>query len=532
MKIIVGILLISLIMLAGKTYSQQMVDAKEWPTGSYKKYETFTIKDLTDFKPDAYTVTLSKYGGRSDRKFEKTGFFHVKKLPERWIMVDPDGYEYFQVGCNAVVSDYYAEKYATKDQWAEATTEWFKSNGFNVYGLWSDQKEFNQHPMPYTIWVFFMGGYMNSKGTPINQISHDDRQKLALPVFDPGFVTFCSTQAQNYLQSTVNDPYLVGIFSDNELPFNENSLDLYLDLPPSDPNYIAAKEWMQKKGYTITSSPYSAVMNEEFLFHVVDTYYRITKNAIRSIDVNHLFMGCRHIAKKMNVAAIWRASKDYVDIVSQNVYKEWTPGKSMMDMWQNESGHPFMVTEFYAKGQDTGMPNTSGAGWVVKTQNDRGLFYEHFTMALMKHPACVGFHWYRYIDDNVGANQTNRGIFDLELNPYTEMVNHMKLINTNVYEIRDYLLGVEQEPTGLNKKKYENNSDFQLFPNPTEGKFYVKTNNLNDTSLTVFTINGQKVYETNFQGNTNINLPSKMNGIFLVKVENSGETITQRIVIR
>ena len=38
-----------------------------------------------------------------------------------------------------------------------------------------------------------------------------------------------------------------------------------------------------------------------------------------------------------------------------------------------ESGKPILVTEWYAKGMDSGMANQGGAGWVVKTQRDRGL---------------------------------------------------------------------------------------------------------------------------------------------------------------
>lgn len=33
---------------------------------------------------------------------------------------------------------------------------------------------------------------------------------------------------------------------------------------------------------------------------------------------------------------------------------------------------------------DSGMDNTSGAGWVVRTQAERGAFYQSFTLALLK----------------------------------------------------------------------------------------------------------------------------------------------------
>ena len=45
---------------------------------------------------------------------------------------------------------------------------------------------------------------------------------------------------------------------------------------------------------------------------------------------------------------------------------------------------PFIVTEWYAKGMDSGMANTTGAGFVVKTQADRGRFYQNFTLGLLE----------------------------------------------------------------------------------------------------------------------------------------------------
>ena len=54
-----------------------------------------------------------------------------------------------------------------------------------------------------------------------------------------------------------------------------------------------------------------------------------------------------------------------------------------MAMWNRESGRPIIITEWYAKGMDSGLPNRSGAGWIVKTQADRGRFYQNFTLGLV-----------------------------------------------------------------------------------------------------------------------------------------------------
>jgi hypothetical protein len=78
----------------------------------------------------------------------------------------------------------------------------------------------------------------------------------------------------------------------------------------------------------------------------------------------------------------------------------WTPEKELVAEWYRWSGRPFMATEWYAKGMDSGLPNVSGAGWVVPTQADRARFYQHFSLRMIETPACVGLHWFRYMDND------------------------------------------------------------------------------------------------------------------------------------
>lgn len=53
-------------------------------------------------------------------------------------------------------------------------------------------------------------------------------------------------------------------------------------------------------------------------------------------------------------------------------------------------GKPFLITEWYVKGEDSGLPNATGAGWNVPTQDDRGIFYENFCLQLLLQPYSVG----------------------------------------------------------------------------------------------------------------------------------------------
>ena len=104
-----------------------------------------------------------------------------------------------------------------------------------------------------------------------------------------------------------------------------------------------------------------------------------------------------------------------------------------------------MITEFYAKGQDSGLPNNTGAGWLVPTQRDRGRFYQHFTLGLLESKSCVGWHWFKYRDNSPedlstdpSNRDSNKGIVDYQYKPYLPLLEDMRELNSEVYALIDY----------------------------------------------------------------------------------------------
>jgi hypothetical protein len=49
------------------------------------------------------------------------------------------------------------------------------------------------------------------------------------------------------------------------------------------------------------------------------------------------------------------------------------------------------------------LANITGAGWTVRTQKDRGRFYQNYTLGLLKQPGCVGWHWFKYMDNDLSS---------------------------------------------------------------------------------------------------------------------------------
>lgn len=435
--------------------SARTVEAATKPDGTWKSYPTRLVDDLPRQVTAKIDSGLSRYGGLLARKNKTTGFFYPAKVSGRWWLVDPDGCLFLH---KAVVSvnmlrtagagEALRKKFGNEEAWAEQTTALLRQNGFNGFGAWSDAKRLRavKSPMVYTqIWNF-MSAYGKKRGGTYQQPGHTGYPNDCIFVFDPEFETFCDQHARQ-LAATKDDPWLLGHFSDNEMPLKRAALKGYLKLPSSDPGHQAAVKWLRaRRGAGATSKNITDKDEKDFLPVIVDRYFRIVSKAIKKYDPNHLFLGSRFHGSDVDRPEIFRAAGPYLDVVSVNYYRAWTPDPAKLAMWERESRRPLMITEWYAKGADSGMPNTGGAGWIVRTQKDRGRFYQNFVLGLMESKVCVGWHWFKYADNDPADTKTdpsnrdsNKGVVNARYEPYAPLLDAMKALNDRTYTIVEYM---------------------------------------------------------------------------------------------
>lgn len=431
-----------------------MIDVKRRTSEkTWKPRETHLVRHLKGFDQGATPPSLSKFGGRMDRQVDATGFFRVEKTNAGFSMIDPDGHPFIAAGlCSVkplpspVPQAAFKKKFGSQEAWATATAKMLREAGFNCLGNWADWPTFSAHcPMPYAASLSFMGSYGRERGGVHQQSGHLGYLNDAIFVFDPGFEEFCDRRAQERVAPIKDDPWLVGYFSDNELPFPAKALDGYLRLSKDEPGYRAAAKWLAEKRGSDDRSSITDAEYAEFLEVVVDRYFRITRDAIRRYDSNHLFLGSRIHGGNIRRDPVIRGCGSYLDVVSINLYGVWTQEVARMDRWTRLSGKPFIITEWYAKGMDSGMGNTTGAGWTVKTQADRGAFYQNFTLGLLSRADCVGWHLFKYQDNDPGNTRadpsnldSNKGIVTGTFEPYTDYLVAIRELNRRVYAISDF----------------------------------------------------------------------------------------------
>jgi len=431
-----------------------IVNSKEKTYGPWREYPTRSMETLIGYKPAK--VATDKFGGRKDKPLKGTGFYTAVKDNGRWWLINPDGNAFINVGLVNVSpaasekeKQASKEKYGDNSNWAEETQRLLVSNGFNALGAWSNNELFkntslqNKKPVAYTIIKNFMSDYGKQRGGTYQESGHMGYPDRTIFVFDPQFEAFCDNYAKQ-LAVNKDDKNLFGYFSDNELPFERLSLDRYLAKKDStDPGCVAAKQWLKEHNIQVTAINDS--IRHAFLGLMGEKYYSVVSKAIKKYDPNHLYLGSRLHSYELKVEPFFRAIGKYIDVVAINYYRVWTPVAKDMENWEKWSGKPFIVTEWYTKGEDSKMANYSGAGWLVHTQNDRGLFYQNFTLALLESKVCVGFHWFKYQDNdpenkNVDPSNTdaNKGIVNTSYEVYEPLLSKMKEINTHVYSLIDF----------------------------------------------------------------------------------------------
>ncbi|MBN1513707.1 MAG: hypothetical protein JXB13_16950 [Phycisphaerae bacterium] len=437
-----------------------VVEAMGRDTGAaFRPFETHTLAHLVGFDAGgADNPERNAYGGRTDRRAEAAGFFRTRKIDGRWWLVDPEGCLWYGTGLCQVrlelLSPLYVKafeaKYESYMDWANEQNVFLRSLGFNCATHWQYRDQLlrfarSEKRLPYIAAMSITTHFILHIGEEELYGKGKYRDGI-LPVLHPEFESFAHDYARRWFEEQQtpelrNDPYMIGITTDNELGWHPEALDFFLTkLPPGDPSRAVVEAWLDKNGIEKRSG-FTDEERYRFGLFYAGTYYRIAAEAVRHYDPNHLFLGTRNNNLRLHQRWIYEAMGPHVDVATINHYWDWDADPLKYKLWTDIMGDkPVFVTEWYAKGEDSGLRNEGGAGWRVKTQKDRGRFYQHFTLGLLQNPGVVGWHWFRYQDDNVGdpKKNSNKGIVTYDFEVYEDLVAMMKELNGNLYALVDY----------------------------------------------------------------------------------------------
>jgi len=436
---------------------------------AYKTYPTrliSTLKGYTEATLPNETALYDKYGGYTGgERYEATGFFYTKKIGDRWWTVDPLGYPFYRVACvtvsmgNRNQSNELLSKYGSKEGWAEGVTSRLKELGFNSAGGWSNTELLSavDEPLTQTGVMAVLSTYTKNIGINVSTGGNTSLVYGIMPVFDPAFVTSADETIKNYVSKYATNSNIYGWMSDNELPASYAMLDNTLALDADNEvfmySYSVAWTFMYLKTgkKDVSTADVTDELRCEYRAMVYDRYFEVVRGALDRYAPYHQYMGCRFLQGCYRNEEVMRVAGYWCNPVTYNYYYGWEADAELIANQQKWAGKPFVVTEWYAKGMDvwesdSRMTNKSGSGWTVRTQNDRGLFYQNFALQLLECKGCVGFDWFKYLDNDptdlnvdISNRNSNKGIVDNQGNEYTEFTKYVAELNKQKYNIISFM---------------------------------------------------------------------------------------------
>ncbi|MCL2098975.1 MAG: beta-galactosidase [Oscillospiraceae bacterium] len=437
----------------GKTHSLE--ELKTYLDGELAKAHEF-LKDYPD--------NQDYFFGEGDADYEATGYFRIEKPDEnadRFIMVTPDGREFFGFGCDCVGlnvtgpledgeqhnflqnnlekvwgSEYY-------ENWCILTKYRLLKWGVNTVAAWSDVDFARKYKLPY---VTIFNGYPGTEA----KIYRDFPD-----VFSEEFQENAAIYAQK-LKEFKDDPYLIGYFMSNEPNWAfVSGLNLGYELFIS-PKSLKSKKylvrWLKQNCGTIKElnkifgtkfKEFDAVLEADintkikkkgrtllgkFSKLLIREYIKTPALELKNADVNHLNLGIRYAY--ISTPDLFQGC-EYLDVFSINCYENYC-NTAVMSVYEHTK-MPVMVGEFHFGALDTGLPATGIGG--VENQKERGKAVCAYLDNAKHTGVCVGAHYFQLNDQpylgRFDGENYNIGLVDIcgrEYEQLTEIMQPVKRI--------------------------------------------------------------------------------------------------------
>lgn len=407
---------------------------------------------------------LDNYGGLPGSKeslgLEATGFFHLEKNAERWILVNPIGNAFFHLGvCGVNPNDDFTlvTGRETAYEWLpEQTGEYasiFRSGQEGTVLSFHLANQVRKYRQPFTgetytarmIERLRKWGF-NSVGafTPL-ELGPEARKAAQFPTvahlplnfwegiprvpgihetfdpFDENTRSLVAKNMANYLPAHANDPLIIGWFIVNE--------PIYEQIPSVVPSLKASEhackarlvEWLEDKykdiaAYNLawqaqakafddlleTGLPLSTKAAQEdaeaFATVFLKEYLSLVEGLIRQHAPHHLLIGSRLQPATISQEWICRAMGPHVDVMSFNYYTYELDREFLKRIYEWTGEKPMMLSEFFwSSPTDTGLTG----GRELSSQQERGLAYRNYVEQAASLGFVVGIEWFTLVDQSV-----------------------------------------------------------------------------------------------------------------------------------
>jgi len=445
----------------------------------------------------------------ADVRDKATGFFRVVEKDGRWRVIDPFGRGMVLLGIDHVTyRGHYSQrtkrsvyqelnklKFPNKADWEEDTLARLKRWGFNLLGAGCDP-DLKHRGLVHTVFLSIGDGMCWNPNRPDLYICpNEHRPCSAFPnVFHPQFADWADWKARVGCAPHRDDPWLFGYFIDNELAWwgrgtaATGLFDAVSRLPDGHTAKIAQRKFLADRG--VKGVP-SAEDKLAFLKLAADIYFRVTSEAIRRHDPNHIVMGARFAGLWGAHPVVWEVSGKYCDLVTFNVYpwadidrnvvrmRSSATAERVADAFTRQYGYvkkPMLVTEWSFPALDSGLPCTGGAGQRFRTQRERTQATELFARTMLSLPFFVGYDYFMWVDEPAAGisdafpEDSNYGLVNENGDAYPEITKMFTRLHKEVASGAKITMPAERPAPNKKKEGLTANEFLDRFPSTGAGK--------------------------------------------------------------
>lgn len=243
----------------------------------------------------------------------------------------------------------------------------------------------------------------------------------------------CIYDGENYLKSCE-----IREIKKSLVGMSQEAIYDYVDTLPI--TWKAAEVWLKNRlnNEDISIVDITEELNDEFLSFEFYVYSKIITDEIKAMDTNHMIFSpalqwykfSEHKGFLQNNDNFFKVLNKFYDAMAfthYSTYDIFNEGLNNLKL-----NIPVFLNEFSLKGLDKPEFEDVLAGPAVATQKERAKYFEFIASQCLKHKNCIGYTWYQYSDIALtNGGIVNRGIVDPDGNPYPELYESMKKINSN-----------------------------------------------------------------------------------------------------
>lgn len=310
--------------------------------------------------------------------FPGSGFFTLAQRCGRWWLITPDDEPFFSLGLNHIDpsplrypanGDLWQRKYGNSiERWLKESVEpdlcrW----GFNSVG-WTQEVVTrgltnHRHSRAFTFEEYQWLGLPYCHQLPFADFHQWDAEVRHPDFGSAEFAAWCDYVARETCSRMKDDPKLIGYF--------------YIDCP----TWIHTRDENAWKGPLFDPERLRTEAGRRELFELAALYYRVTHDAIRRYDKNHLILGDRYEAARPIADEVIEAAKPYVDVLSFQHFSTPEKVSQNLDQWHRKTGKPVLLADHAVSlKQPDGSLRHDGEG------------YAETLRRLCEVAGCVGYH--------------------------------------------------------------------------------------------------------------------------------------------